>query len=183
LEAWIALTSDDYSAALKFAETGIAIARAPIDHANALTAKYSALVLLRRPEAFSKLRDWMQQCAANGWGYMLVAGEGLYGITLLLRGQISGAILWMKQSTSRREREGYRAAADWYRLFLCEMYLEIISRKERPPAKVLVSNMLTLAAVMFTAEKRICALVDRVRQNSQFDSSGHYVGRCEMILI
>jgi class 3 adenylate cyclase len=182
LEAWIALTSDDYSAALKFAETGVAIARAPIDHANALTAKYSALVLLRRPEAFSKLRDWMQQCAANGWGYMLVAGEGLYGVTLVLRGQISAGILWMEQSISRREREGYRSAADWNRMFMCEMYLEIVSGKKRPPAKVLVPNMLTLASVMFTAEKRICALIGRVRQNSQFDSSGHHVGRCEMIL-
>ena len=182
LEAWIALTSDDYSAALNNAEAGIAIARTPIDRANALTARYNALVLLRRPEAFSKLRDWMQQCAANGWGYMLVAGEGLYGVALVLRGQISGGILWMEQSISRREREGYRAAADWYRMFMCEMYLEIISGKERPSAKVLVPNILTLAGVMFTAEKRICALVGRVRQNSQFNSSGHYVGRCEMIL-
>ena len=182
LEALIALASDDYSAALKFAETSIAIARTPIDRANALTAKYNALVLLRRPEAFLKLRDWMQQCAANGWGYMLVASEGLYGVALVLRGQISGGILWMEQSISRREREGYRAVADLYRLFMCEMFLEIISGKKRPPAKVLVPNILTLAAVMFTAEKRICALVERVRQNSQFDSSGHHIGRCEMIL-
>jgi hypothetical protein len=88
----------------------------------------------------------------------------------------------MEQSISRREREGYRAAAEWYRLLMCEIYLEIISGKGRPPAKVLVPNMLTLAAVMFSAEKRICALIGRVRQNSQLDSSGHHVGRCEMIL-
>jgi hypothetical protein len=67
-------------------------------------------------------------------------------------------------------------------MFLSEIYLEIISGKEKPSAKVLARNMLTLVAVMFTAEKRICALVGRVRQNPQFDSNGHAIGRCEMIL-
>jgi hypothetical protein len=64
----------------------------------------------------------------------------------------------------RRENEGYRRSADWWRMFLCEIYLEIISGTEKPPAKVLVRNILTLVAVMFTAEKRICALVERIRQ-------------------
>jgi hypothetical protein len=59
----------------------------------------------------------------------------------------------------RREREGYRGLADWFRSYLCEIYLEIISGKERPPPKVLAANMLTLAKVMFTAEKRTLALV------------------------
>ena len=39
------------------------------------------------------------------------------------------------------------------------------------------------AKVMFTAEKRIFALVKRIRQNPQFlDPDGHFVGRSEMIL-
>jgi hypothetical protein len=65
---------------------------------------------------------------------------------------------------------------------LCEIYLEIISGKEKPPLKVLLRNFLTLATVMFTAEKRIRALVARVRQNPRFDPDGHFIGRCEMIL-
>ena len=72
--------------------------------------------------------------------------------------------------------------ADWFRLYLCEIYVEIISGKERPPAKVLAANMLTLAKVMFTAEKRILALVEQIRQNPQFDPNGHFFGRSEMIL-
>lgn len=128
------------------------------------------------------LRDWMHQCRVNGWPYMLAAGDGLYGIALVLHGEISGGIHWMEQAISRREREGYRTAADWYRMFLCEIYLEILSGKERPPAKVLVRNILTLVNVMFTAQKRICALVEQVRQNPQLDPNGHHIGRCEMIL-
>jgi hypothetical protein len=182
LEAWVAQVSDDYMAALNFAETGIGIARTPIDRANAMNAKNAALVLLRRPEALAMLRDWMHQCEVNGWRYMLNSPDGLYGITLVLHGEISGGIRWIEQSISRREREGYRAAADWCRLLLCEIYLEIISGKEKPPAKVLARNILTLAAVTFTAQRRISALVGRVRQSPQYDPNGHFFGRCEMIL-
>ena len=38
LEAWAALVSDDYVAALDFAETGISVARTPIDRVNAMNA-------------------------------------------------------------------------------------------------------------------------------------------------
>ena len=48
--------------------------------------------------------------------------------------------------------------------------------------KVLVRNFFTLAAIAITAQRRIRALVERVRQNPQFDSNGHHIGRCEMIL-
>jgi hypothetical protein len=82
----------------------------------------------------------------------------------------------------RREHEGYRVAADWLRMFLCEIYIEIISRAERPPIRVLARNLPTLIAVMFTAQRGISALVRRVQQNPQFDPNGHHIGRCEMIL-
>ena len=56
LQGWIALVSDDYEAALKFADTAISVARTPIDQVIALSAKIIALVLLRRPGAFRRLR-------------------------------------------------------------------------------------------------------------------------------
>jgi hypothetical protein len=81
-----------------------------------------------------------------------------------------------------REREGYRAAADWYRMFLCEIYLAILVGKEKPSAKVFARNALPLLVVMFTGQSRIPALVARVRQSSHIDPNGHHIGRCEMIL-
>jgi hypothetical protein len=182
LQAWIALTSNDYLAALDFAETGGTIARTPFDRATSNNGKIAALVLLRRREAFPMLRDWMDQCATNGWHYHRNGAEGIWGVALVLRGEIGGGIRWLEQSILRREREGYRAAADWYRLFLCEIYLEIISGTEKPPAKVLARNVLTLVAVMCTAQKRICALVEQACRNPRADPSGHHIARCEMIL-
>jgi len=72
--------------------------------------------------------------------------------------------------------------ADWYRLFLCEIYLEIISGAEKPPLSVLLRNIVTILKVVFTARRRVLALLGNIRKNPQFDPNGHYVGRCEMIV-
>jgi hypothetical protein len=180
--SWAALFSDDYSTGLKFAEACLSIARSPYDRQSAETGRAVALALLRRPEAFQMLRDRMALCRANDWQQHLAGLDGIWGVALVIRGEISAGIRWLERSILRREREGYRVAADWFRLYLCEIYLEIISGSEKPPAKVLAANILTLVKVMFTAEKRIFALVKRIRQNPQFDPDGHFVGRSEMIL-
>jgi hypothetical protein len=182
VKAWAALTSDDYAGALEIAEAGIAIARTTQDIENATHAKIDSLVLLRRPEAFEMLRSFIDKCLANDWHWPLVGAEGIWGVALVLHGEIGSGIRSMKQSIVNREREGYFAVADWYRMFLCEIYLEIIVGAEKPPAMVICRNILTIAAVTFTAEKRICALVEKARQNPQIDPNGHHVGRCEMIL-
>src|SRR5208282_5231422 len=100
-------------------------------------ARIAALVLLRRPEAFPILRIFMDQCTANGWGYHLAAAEGIWGVALVLQGEISSGIRWMNQTILRREQEGLRRNADWCRMLLCEIYLEIIAGTEKPSAKVI----------------------------------------------
>ena len=182
LQTWIALTSDDYAAALNFADTSINIARTPWDRVSATNGKIAALVLLRRPEAFPILGNFMDQCRANGWGYHLAAADGMWGVAMVLRGEITSGIRWMKQAILRREQEGLRRNADWCRTLLCEIYLEIIAGTEKPPAKVLARNLITLATIMFTAQKRIIGLIQRVHQNPDFDPNGLHIGRCEMIL-
>ena len=120
----------------------------------------------------------MDQCTANDWGLRSRRYRGIYGVALVLHGDVSAEIRWIKQAIWRREQEGYLTLADWYRTVLCaRFFFEIISGREKPPARVLARNMLTLVGVTFTAQKRICALVKQVRQNPQFDQNGHHIGQ------
>jgi class 3 adenylate cyclase len=182
LKAWIALTSDDYERALDFAERSMDIARAPFERETAHAARNVALVLLRRPEAMSALRNFIDQCAINGWHTHSSGSDGMWGIALVVNGEIGKGLRWLDEAITRRELEGYRGAADWCRMFLCEIYLQILSGKERAPLKVLARNIVTVITVRLTARKRIYALVEQVCQNPQFDPGGHFFGRCEMIL-
>jgi class 3 adenylate cyclase len=182
LEASIALTSDNYDAALNFAETSLNFACTPMEREGAKLARITALVLLRRPEAFAMLRDYLDRCRVNGWHWHTTSTEGLWGVALVLHGEIGAGIRWLEQSILRRENEGYGGAADWYRMFLSEIYLTVLSGKEKPPTKVLMRNAPILLKVRFTANTRIPALISQVRQSSHLDPNGHHIGRCEMIL-
>jgi hypothetical protein len=158
------------------------VAIAPYDVESARNAKIAALVLARRPEAFQMAQSFRDQCLANGWSWHLTGVEGFLGIALVLQGHISTGIASIEKLILKTEREGWRSAVDWFRLSLCEIYLEIIAGNEKPAAKVLARNLLTIMKVMLTAERRISTLVACARLNPQFDPSGLHIGRCEMIL-
>ena len=78
--------------------------------------------------------------------------------------------------------DGYRRMADWCRLFLSEVYLQIIAGNEKLPFLILLKNLPILMMVMVTAPSRIRALMMRVLENPSFDPQGHHVGRAQMIL-
>jgi hypothetical protein len=99
-----------------------------------------------------------------------------------MAGRIDDALRQIEAAIARREKEGYQAAADWYRLFLCEIYLAILSGEGGGSLGVLVRNIRSVAGAVLFGSQRIQSLVETVRANPQFDPEGHYVGRCEMIL-
>jgi hypothetical protein len=80
------------------------------------------------------------------------------------------------------ERDGYRGVADWYRLFLAEVYLQIIAGNDRPPVATLLKNLPVLLKVMTTASSRVPALMTRILENPRFDPTGHHVGHVKLIL-
>jgi hypothetical protein len=179
---WTAIVGDDYHEALRCHDESLRLAVTPYERLSATTGKLVALALLRRTEAFTLVRDWTEQCKANGWGWQVSGTEGIWAICLVLQGNIGQGIRCMTEAISRREQEGYRAAADWYRAFLCEIYLEIIAGTEKPSLKLLMKNFLTLIAVISTAPRRILALVSDIRRNPRFDPNGHFISRVEMIV-
>ena len=88
----------------------------------------------------------------------------------------------LEQAISKRESEGYWAAADWYRLFLGDVYLQIIEGNEKVPFATLLRNLPTLFKVKGTASSRVRALMAHVLANPRFHPDGHVAGRAQMIL-
>jgi class 3 adenylate cyclase len=182
LKALIALMRDDYIATLQFAEEAIGISRVPFDRETANSARNAALVLLRRKEAMDSVRAFMDTCTRNGWHLLRSGPDDLWGVALILSGEVGGGVRYMKEAIVRRENEGYRGSADWTRMFLCEIYLQLLSGGGKASAHVLMKNFLTLAKIKLTAPRQIVALIEKVRTNPQFDPNGIFVARCEMIL-
>ena len=183
LLTWIALISDSFAEALEYSEQALAVAVTPFDWYSANTAKGCALVLLRQTEAGAKLlEEDRRRFVADGNYYRLSGPGGIMGVCNVLQGNIGKGIHIIEAAILRREEEGYLDQADWMRMFLCEVYLQIIAGKEKLPLPSLPKNLPIIAKVMFTASSRIPVLMTHVLKNPHLDPSGHHVGRVHMIL-
>jgi hypothetical protein len=111
--------------------------------------------------------------AVSDWGL---------GVCQVLQGNIAPGVHRIEEGILQREKEGYRDGADRYRLFLAEVYLQIIVGKEKPPILTLLKNIPILLKVTVTAASRIRDLIAHVLENPHFDPAGHHVGRAQMIL-
>jgi nitrogenase molybdenum-iron protein alpha/beta subunit len=180
---WIALGSDSYAEALEYSEQCLAVAVTPLDRAGAINGKGCALVLLRRTEEGARLLEERRgRDVTEGVLYNLTASDVIIGVSKVLQGNIGGGIHFIEEAILRRENEGYRDMADWYRGVLSDVYLQIIGRNEKLPFSTLLKNLPILLKVMLTASSRIRAMMTCVLENPHFDPSGVHIGRAQMTL-
>jgi hypothetical protein len=107
-----------------------------------------------------------------------------YAFSLILQGRIAKGIRWLKRGILEREKEGFRARAEWLRVLLCQVYLEIIEGNEKPPFSILVQNLPTLLWVKTLGPSRVRAIMNRVLPLflAHTGPDSFYVASCEMIL-
>jgi hypothetical protein len=145
--------------------------------------KGCALVLLRRlNEALPLLDELRRQCVADGYLLLLRAMDPFIGVSKVFQGSVADGIRWIEEAIWRCEKEGYESLADWHRLFLAEVYLQILIRNEKLPLPSLLKNLPIILKVIVAGSSRIRALTTRVLNNPRFDHAGHYMGRAQMIL-
>lgn len=182
MKALVAVVTDDHHTALEFSEEAYRLSRAEFEIAIAESSRVAALVPLKRPDARAAVQDYVDMCEANGCTLFGGVPQTMLGVALAMEGRIKEGLRQIESTIARREAEGAQIAADWNRLFLSEIYLQILSGEGGASLGVFLRNFKTLASVMISGEKRIIALIEQVRQNPQFDPDGHYFARGEMIL-
>ena len=183
LMTWIALLADSYAEALEYSEQSLSVAVTHFDRSTAVIGKGCALVLLRRTEEGAQLLEGdRRRCVADGDVYRLAGSDGMIGVCKVLQGNIRSGIHFLEEAILRRETEGYRDAADWYRFFLCEVYLQIIAGNEKPSLPALLKNLPTILKIVATTTARIRVLMSQLQENQHFDREGHHAGHLQMIL-
>jgi class 3 adenylate cyclase len=180
----IALWSDSYTEALEYSEQSLAVAVTPVDTNLSTQSKLSALVALRRTEEGAMLLEaYRRRCVTDGLLQQLNGTDTIFGVCKILQGNLRGGLRLIEEAILRREKEGSRFMADWSRLGLAEIYLQMIAGNEKPPPlPILIRNLPTVLRVMITAHSRIPDLLKRVMANPQFDPAGHHIGRAQMVL-
>ena len=188
LRCWTALVFDDCEDALAHAERAIETAITPFDTLNAESGKATALALLRRLESAPLLTALRTEAAEHDRWYEYVGNDMSFGITLVLQGRFAEGVRQIETSIEKRDAD-YPIAADWYRLGLSQLYLEILEGNDKPPLGVLLRNAMFLARTLLTGRRRILALLRRAETNPIFDHESfhtanlHYLfGRYYLLL-
>jgi class 3 adenylate cyclase/tetratricopeptide (TPR) repeat protein len=182
MKALIALLADDYEGAIREAELAIEVSRVPFEKAIAVSTRYAALALLNRPGAVAEVERYVAVCKENGWLLFQQSPETMIGISLAMAGQLDAALRHVETAITRREAEGFRAAADWYRLFLCEIYLAILSGEGGGSLGVVLRNIRSVVGTVLFGPRRLRALVAQMRTNPLWCEDGYFFARTEMIL-
>ena len=133
------------------------------------------------------LEAYRRRCVADGLIAQLNGTDTIFGVCKILQGNIRDGLRLIEEAILRREKEGYRDMADWSRLSLAEIYLQMIAGNEKPADLIrnlpsLLRNLPIILRVMVTAPSRIPDLLKRVLANPHFDPAGHHIGRAQMIL-
>jgi len=183
LLARLALTSDEYDAALAYAEECLRVALTPFDRGTGTQLKAMSLVLLRRvKEGTALLEAFRRDCVANGWQYHLYGSDGVWGVSMVLRGQIARGFRWIEKCIAARDAAGQAILADIYRTTLSRLYLEILQGGQRPPIAVLLRNLPFLLVAKATAARRIERMMEIAARNPQLDPEGFHHANINLTL-
>ena len=181
MRALIASVTDDYEQALELAERALVISRAKFEQTIASAARCGALVMLKKPGAAAEVQRHLDTCAEHGWEMFCAGPDLMLGVAHVVNGRIGDGLALIEAGIARNEAQGFRASADWGRLYLCEIYLTILTGEGGASAGVLLRNFGALSKVFLHGRRRIAELIDRVRSSAQFDPDGHNMGRAEII--
>ena len=183
LMGWSALVNDDYATALRFGSEGIRAAVTPWDLSTATNLTATALILLRRvDEGLPMLEERRRKDFEAGRRYAFVANDAVWGVAFVLKGRLAKGIRFIKGRIAAREREGYRGAADWYRITLCFILLDILEAKRKPRFSVLIRNLPYIVLVRLTAPKQIDRMMEKFRANPLFHPDGFHYAKLNLIL-
>lgn len=182
MKALIALCTDDYPLALQKSEEALAVARVDWERAIALASRNASLIPLGVSGATDEVERYLAESARNNWAMMSSGPEAMLGIARLMAGQIAEGVGHLRKTIARREAEGNTTGANWSRMYLCEVYLAILSGHGDASAKVLLRNFRALLGVFLFGPGEIRQMVSRVHANPHFARDGHYIARAEMIM-
>lgn len=182
MQALIAMLSDDYDSALTLSEHAQAVSRVEFEKYIAGAARFGALIPLGKLDAARDVSEFVDTCRELGLELILIGPEATLALARAMNGEIDAAVRELKAIIDRHDAAGRPASADLVRFYLCELFLVVLSGDGDASLGVLWRNRRSIIKIMLSGEKTVAALVEKVRQNPQYDPDGHYIGRCEMLL-
>jgi len=180
LLGWVDIFDEQYGHAVAHADECIRTALTPMDRSIGMQVKGVALALNGKlDEGLAILRPLRNDLLANDWRYNLSGTDLALSMATVLAGAFSRGERLCEKYVHEQEAAGYQAAADWGRINLAEVYLEMLSSEQRPPLQMILRNAVFLLRLKFSGRARIKRLLQKAGENTQFSERGILRARVE----
>ena len=180
---WIDIIDEQFADAQEHAEEGIRASLSALDRIVNTQVKGIAFVNLGRvSEGVALLSEVRSECVRNDWVYNLAGTDLILAIAAVLEGRFAKGVKGIERYIAFRDRERYPGAAGWARVYLAEIYMELLAGTQRPPFRVLLRNSVFLVRTLPFAARRALDLLTRAAKNAQFSPEGVFLARINMDL-
>jgi hypothetical protein len=110
-------------------------------------------------------------------GFLYAIQPGPRGAALAMLGQISKGIQVLKRHVAKCKTTGDQSGAAWARIILAEIYIQIVSGKEKPSISVLLANLRTIVGAIAFGAGRARALLMEAAAFPMLSERGVIVAR------
>jgi len=181
LLGWIDIGDDRYDDAISHAEECLRVAVTPTDRQNGEIIKAGAgLFNGRVQEGLLQLNALVEELERLGAKYN--GASTMRGVAIVLAGRLSEGIRAIRQRIAQLDAAGDRGNATWTRVILAEIYIQILSGKQKPPALVILKNIWTIGNVLLFGHRRATALLAEAATYKQMNGQGTFFARIEFDL-
>jgi hypothetical protein len=169
---WVNILDEQFADALANGEEGEKVAVLPLDRLVSTQVKGIALIGLRQVDDGSRiLTELREQFTKNDWRYNCSGTNLILGLALIMQGKFAKGTSQIRNHIAESERQGYHLLADWSRVLLAEVYLELLTGKEKPGIRVLLQNLVFLIRTLPFAAGMALRLLSQASANQQIGKS------------
>ena len=167
---------DDPVAAAAHAEECIRVAVVPDERRQAAMVKAVSGILLGR------VREGLEEIVALNSEFersgALMAMQSMFqGIGLAMLGQVSEGIRMIEKEIAQADATGDQTRAAMSRIILAEVYIQILSGKEKPRVMVLFRNFWTVTGALIFGASRARRLLRQAAAVKKLSERGVFVAR------
>jgi class 3 adenylate cyclase/tetratricopeptide (TPR) repeat protein len=181
--SWLAMVDARYEDALKHAETCLEVAVTQFDRVYGAAAKATATIFVGKPEeGLPRLLELRRSVIEGGVSYAASGMHGAAGVGLVITGRIADGIRLIRDSIDGADAAGDCGVGFWNRIILAEIYLELVTSRQRPPLRFVVKNFGAIIGATIFGKGGARALLERASRFEQLHERGAIRARINMDL-
>ncbi|MDP5216971.1 adenylate/guanylate cyclase domain-containing protein [Ruegeria sp. 2205SS24-7] len=170
LHGWLDIQEERFQQAMDHADNCKRSALTTADRLVGKMVEGSARTLSGDPNEGRKILQNIHDKATKlGDKNMLSGVEPMLGVAIVLTGDLTAGMRWLKACAAERDRVGYKGGSYFTKLVMAEVYMRLYLRQGQLPIGKIIRNLPYIVFVIPSAGRRAEQLFREVEKSGQYD--------------